>query len=71
MGVIIQVIPTGIAMFALGLILFARNPRLRVPMALLLSLLGFGYWDLQQSEGVTGSFAAQLKWRWEPTAEEN
>ena len=69
-GLAIMVFPTGIALFAIGLMLLARNPRLRVPVALLLAALGFGYWDLVQSEGMTGDFKPQLLWRWEPTAEE-
>jgi outer membrane protein assembly factor BamB len=70
-GLIIMVLPTGLAAFAIGLIALARKPHLRVPVALLLTLFGFGYWDLVQSEGVTGSFEPQLLWRWQPTAEES
>ena len=69
-GLVIMVFPTGIAAFTIGLVLLARSPRFRVPVALLLAALGFGYWDLVQSEGLTGDFKPQLLWRWEPTAEE-
>ncbi len=70
MNVVISVLPTGIALFAIGLILFFKSPNWRVPVALLLSLIGFGYWDLRQSEGVTGQFEPQMLWRWQPTAEQ-
>ena len=67
---VILVIPTGLAAFALGLVVFARSRRLRVPVALLMSIIGFGYWDLQQNEGTTGDFQTQLAWRWELNAEQ-
>ncbi len=71
MSVVIFVIPVGVASFTLPLILLANQPILRLPVAILGSVLGFGYWDLLQSEGVNGKFVADFKWRWEPTAEES
>ena len=71
MGIVIFVIPVGVAAFALPLILLANQPSLRLPAAIVGAAMGFGYWDLLQSEGVNGKFVANFKWRWEPTAEEN
>lgn len=70
MGVVINMAPTALAAFGLGLVLFAKQPKWRVPMGLLLTILGVGFWDLQQSEGVTGDFSPQLLWRWQPNAEQ-
>ena len=71
MGSMIFQIPYGTAAFAIPLMLLANRPSIRLPMALIGSVLGFGYWDLLQSEGVTGQFVSDLSWRWESTAEEN
>jgi len=71
MGIVIFVIPVGVAAFALPLILLANQPLLRLPVAIVGAVIGFGYWDLLQSEGVNGKFVTNFKWRWEPTAEEN
>ena len=71
MGSMIFQIPYGTAAFAIPLILFASYPSIRLPIALVSSVLGFGYWDLLQSHGVSGKFVSDLSWRWEPTAEEN
>jgi outer membrane protein assembly factor BamB len=71
MGTMIFQIPYGTAAFAIPLILFAGYPSVRLPIALVSSVLGFGYWDLLQSRGVSGKFVSELSWRWEPTAEEN
>lgn len=70
MGLPVVVIPTGILGFATTLVLLAHQPALRLPLALLVTGLGYGFWNLKQSEGFTGTFETQLKWRWEPTAEE-
>ncbi|QEF96416.1 outer membrane biogenesis protein BamB [Stieleria maiorica] len=67
---VVLVLPTGLAAFALGLVVMSRNARWRLPIALLLSLVTFGYWDLRQNEGATGAFRTQLLWRWQPTAEQ-
>jgi outer membrane protein assembly factor BamB len=71
MSVMIFQIPFGFAAFAIPLILLANQPSLRLPVALISSVIGFGYWDLLQSEGVSGKFVADLSWRWESTAEES
>ncbi len=70
MGVIMFLIPVGIAAFAIPLILLANKPALRLPIAIVCSLIGFGYWDLLRSEGVSGKFVADFSWRWSETAEE-
>ncbi len=71
MGIIVQVIPTGIAAFAVGLIACSRNANWRLPIALALAALVFGGWDLVRSEGLTGRFESELAWRWSPTPEDN
>lgn len=71
MGTMIFQIPYGTAAFAIPLILFANFPSIRLPMALVGSVIGFGYWDLLQSHGVNGKFVSDHSWRWETTAEEN
>lgn len=70
MGVMIFVIPYGMAAFAIPLILLANRPSVRLPVALLCALVGFGYWDLLQSGGVSGKFESDFAWRWEATPEE-
>ena len=70
MSVIIFVVPVGMAAFAIPLILLASRPTVRLPMALLCSVIGFGYWDLLQSRGVAGKFVSDFSWRWEETPEE-
>lgn len=70
MGLPIVVIPTGVVGFAISLVLLSHQPKWRVPVALLVTFLGYGFWNLKQSEGFTGTFETQLRWRWEPTAEE-
>ncbi len=71
MGMLIFQIPYGTAAFAIPLILLANRPSIRLPIALVGSVIGFGYWDLLQSHGVSGKFVSDLSWRWESTAEEN
>ena len=71
MSVMIFLIPYGFAAFAVPLIVLANQPSLRLPVALISSVIGFGYWDLLQSAGVSGKFVADLSWRWESTAEES
>ncbi|MCA9139714.1 MAG: PQQ-like beta-propeller repeat protein [Planctomycetales bacterium] len=70
MFAVVLVIPTGLAAFAIGLVVMSRKPQWRLPVALTMSLLAYGYWDLQQNEGTTGAFKSQLLWRWEQTAEQ-
>jgi len=71
MGSMIFQIPYGIAAFTIPLILLANQPSIRLPIALVSSVIGFGYWNFLQSEGVSGEFVSDLSWRWEATAEEN
>ena len=71
MGTMIFQIPYGTAAFAIPLILLANRPSLRLPIALVATVVGFGYWDLLQTHGVSGRFVSELSWRWEATAEEN
>ncbi|QDV47195.1 outer membrane biogenesis protein BamB [Stieleria neptunia] len=70
MFAIVLVIPTGLAAFAIGLVVWSGKPPLRVPIALALAMVTFGYWNLLQNEGTNGSFQPQLLWRWQPTAEQ-
>lgn len=70
MGIMIFLIPFGMAAFAIPLILLGSRPAIRLPIALVSSLIGFGYWDLLQSSGVNGKFESDFAWRWETTAEE-
>ena len=51
--------------------LFRRAPRLLRAAAIAVAiLLGSGVWALARTEGVSGGVAPQVRWRWEPTAEE-
>ena len=70
MRIMIFLIPFGMAAFAIPLILLGSRPAIRLPIALVSSLIGFGYWDLLQSSGVNGKFESDFAWRWETTAEE-
>lgn len=70
MFAVVLVVPTGLAAFAIALILGSRSLHKRLPIALLVTIAAFGYWDLRQSEGTTGDFKSQLLWRWKPTAEQ-
>lgn len=70
LGPMIFVIPTGVSLFAIALIILANKPSVRLAAALVASTLGFGYWDLLQSEGVNGQFESAMLWRWEPNAEQ-
>lgn len=71
MGVMVSVIPAGGAAFALSLIIGHRwQSRYRLPFVLAMSALSMGFWNLLQSEGVTGTFQSQYRWRWEQTAED-
>jgi outer membrane protein assembly factor BamB len=70
MWIAIDVAPAAAVAFGLPLLLLSRNRQYRLPVALLLTFITFGYWDLRQNEGVTGDFSTELLWRWEPTSEE-
>ncbi len=70
MSFALYVLPTGSAIFALALILLANRPKLRLPVALVATTIGFGGWELVQMHGVTGKFSPVFSWRWSPTAEQ-
>jgi len=70
MGAIANVVPVGILAFGVPLLIFAASPRYRLPVSLACAVVGFGYWDLIQSNGVTGRFKGDLDWRWNKTPEE-
>lgn len=70
MSVVMYLIPSGFALFALMLVLLANRPATRLGVALIASTLGFGVWDFVQLHGVTGKFAAEFSSRWSPTAEQ-
>lgn len=70
MSTVVYQIPTGIGLFVLTLCLTANRPESRLRVALLAAALGFGVWDLVRLHGMTGRFAAEFGWRWNPTAEE-
>ena len=67
---IVFFVPIGVAAFALPLVILARSPMRRVPCAILLSLVGFGFWGLLQFGGTSGMFAFDFDWRWNPSAEQ-
>lgn len=71
MWVIMNVVPTAGAAFALAMIVSSRwSSSLRMPLVFALTAAAFGYWETIQTEGVTGEFKAQYRWRWEPTSED-
>ena len=70
MGVMVSVIPAGGAAFAVALIISNRwRTANRLPFVLAICAIAMGYWNTLQSEGVTGTFQSQYRWRWEETAE--
>lgn len=71
MGYFFFALPVGLAALLIGWLVLSRvRSPARTYGALFAALLGFGYWDLVRSEGVTGDFKAKLSWRWEPTPED-
>lgn len=70
LGPMIFAIPSGVSLFAIALIILANQPSVRLVVAIVAAAVGFGYWDLLQSEGVNGQFESALLWRWEPNAEQ-
>lgn len=71
MGLMIYIIPYGLAAFAIPLVLLAGRPQLRMPVALVGAVIGFGYCDLLKLGGFSFTLGADLSWRWEMSAEEN
>ncbi len=70
MSTIVYQLPAGFVLFTVSLIILAGRPAYRLRTALLMSALGFGFWDLLQLKGITGRFEAEFAWRWSPTAEQ-
>lgn len=70
MSPIMYQIPTGIALFAIALVVKSGQPASRLKTALIACTVGFGAWGLVQMEGVTGKFDPKFSWRWSPTAEQ-
>ena len=70
-GVMIHVVPWGITAFAVALIVLGGilSTR-RTWYALLVALIGFGYWDLVRTDEIRGDFQSVHNWRWQPTAED-
>lgn len=67
----LELFPIGAGATAGALLMLARQgTRVRLPGTLLVAMLAFAYGTLIRSEGVSGDFATDLRWRWEPTAEE-
>jgi hypothetical protein len=63
--------PSAVTAFGLGMLLVHRwRSPARVPVALLFLAVTFGYWDLLRFDGMTGEYASELSWRWEPTREQ-
>ncbi|MFN9972195.1 MAG: hypothetical protein ACK58T_20125, partial [Phycisphaerae bacterium] len=70
MTVVLYQIPAGMGAFAIALGLLARQPKYRLPVAMIAAVIGVGGWDLLQLQCVTGKSAANFLWRRAPTAEE-
>lgn len=70
MGTMFFQLPVGLAAFGTTLVLLAGVPGLRLPVALLASVLGFGFWDFLELRGTTGAFKSEFAWRWTPSAED-
>lgn len=70
-GMMIVMLPTGFAAFAVGLLLFSRVLSFRrTVIALGLALVGFSIALLFRNEGMWGDYAMGLKWRWTPSSED-
>lgn len=70
-GMMVMMIPMGMAGFAIGAILMARQLTFRRTLiALVLMTLGFSFSLLVRNEGMWGNYAMGLKWRWTPTSED-
>ena len=70
-GTMFVTLPLGTGAFALGAILCCRYLSFnRTVIAILLASCGFGFGALLRSNGMWGSFAMALDWRWVPSAEE-
>lgn len=70
-GMILIVIPAGLAAFTIGAILFSRQLSFRrTIVALLLAAVTCGPTTLLRSDGMWGNFALGLHWRFTPSAED-
>ncbi len=68
---IVLTIPTAIAAFAIGAMLFGRMLSVRRTwLALGLAVLATAYSALVRTDGVWGDFSFGFDWRWKPTAEQ-
>ena len=70
MPIALFVLPAGTAAFGAGLLLTATRPRVRFPITMLATLIGFGFWTALQVQGFDGKFHGDFLWRWQPTAED-
>ncbi|MFO1065653.1 MAG: hypothetical protein U0892_17455 [Pirellulales bacterium] len=71
MGGMIYAIPTACASLGVALsIASGWQSRTRMLFALACFTITFGAWNLVQSEGVDGTFQADLRWRWLKTREQ-
>jgi outer membrane protein assembly factor BamB len=63
-------VPMGMLLFALSAAWLAKRPPLtRTGFSLLLAFIGFGYSLLLRTEGMTGDYTFDTRWRWTTTAE--
>lgn len=70
-GFVMGAFPIGVGATAAAFLIFARlGTRIRLPATLLVAAIAFGSGALIRSEGIAGDFRADLRWRWEPTAED-
>lgn len=70
MGTMIYQVPVGIVAFAVPLILLAAAQSIRLPVAIVSAVIGFGVWDGLQMLGTTGKFQPELASRWAESEEE-
>lgn len=64
-------IPMGMAAFVAGLALLRGNPpATRTGVALLLAAAGAGFSLLLRTEGMSGTYEMETRWRWSPSAED-
>ena len=70
-GTIMFIVPWGITALAAALILgFRLPPMARTSLAIVGTVIGFGFWDLVRNDGVWGDFRSTRSWRWSPTSED-
>ena len=70
MGTMMYQMPVGMIAFALPLILLAGVSSIRLPVAILSAVIGFGLWDTLQMRGTTGKFAPEFASRWSESEED-